>query len=961
MATVEEILREQELKRQLEAGQAFGQPATKAPTELEPAAPTGDQLLENLQRRIDETAPTGPPRLGAGTPADRAIDNLSARIARQATVEGRPWGSPVGLVQGLATGAQEMAGSLLGVGTSLLSATPQNISQRVSEFTTGAPQGPDPRVAATALLSSLGVDPNGPPPGETIFEQIGRDAVPAAVFAASIIWGAPAAAQLTRSAVAQRVLPQRALDLIERGATSVATRPVTFMNEMLTGQVGATISRVLFEPYRPESLGPWGRFAWDFATELPGAIPAGGLGRRLLPVPRAERFNPLTTPGAPIIPPDASPELAGGLARVQAIRTQDIFDRLIVAALNRAGPNLSPEQAGAPLRGALLAARDLAKNTADELYASIPTNATAGHPSEFILEVQAQLSRAASHPTEAPNFDVEQLNRALRQYTRPVLNPDGTPALNADGTPRIMVLRPTVHDLLATRTTLDRLSRAAAETSTVGAQDKRILQASLDNLVEALTLDIRRGLDHASPSMQAQWELANEVYRLYNERFRRKPVGQLLMTTRHVPLPTAQSEYRTGTALVPNVMLAKQMLNADETAQGVLEAAQRVGLDYAQDPAIANAIRAGVIQRGEDAVLAIFRRDLKRAWDDIQGASVKPAGASDIPTTYNLNPNAARQVSEKARRFFEENEPLLQNWARLTSNMMGTVGRLNRLALARDKFTTSTISQFIGQPIERVITQAMATPNRAHRFQQLYQQFRGNDDMLEGLRRAMINQVFAGHGVSPSVALTRLNSPEFAEPLRAVFRGAEDRLQRLYDMVRATSQIVGDAVNTTAAGRAYLDERGTIQGLSRTERFKRGASIWAAGALIGLPGGHLIARMIPGMGSAGTLSIPMRTSTYMRNLVASRWLEDRVYSLSILRDAVFDPRLEAHLMNAMPGNWTEAQRQFERIGRWARGAERAVNHDVDEYLNQHSRPALLRAIEAQRELDAQTLKGPFGG
>lgn len=1000
MATLEE-----ELFRQMQLGQGAGYSTLAGeaveppapPADLTPPAPSGEAaILSQLdamlaERQAREGRQSGTLFGSNATESERALIELDRMIAAKlpnAPLQTGHLRHGLGAFnQSLANLGGALASPILGPLT-----RPDAASSEGQAFAagTGMEQLKNDvgrsQAAAQAFFRALGFIPSDQPPTPTtLMERIGSDLVQAALVAASTLWGAQYASRLAGTAFLRTMGltggPATAagpstvpgMGAVGRGAAQIRARPVTFASDVVGAQPAGTTTRETLSPageavfgrYEDAGAGAYtGRLLWDFATEaLGGGVGASTLRRigrsRIGFIPDAETLSPLTRPGGPIMGHGASPETAAGTIRAQAVTTIDAFDRMIASAIDQAAaPGVSQQAAGIRLHGSLAAAREFAHETTQRAYAAVPN--AQGNPSDLIDEMLALMAlRRAESGGVGQNVDLPYLGELQQQLFRK--NADGSLYINpTTGNPQFRT-DVTLREIIAIRSEIMHRADRAADSPAAGGQGRRVERELLERLHTAATQDIERWLVPGSPGHQA-WQYANNLYRVFNERFRRGPVERMLRTGPYSPEAAPGVTLQPGQASIPPIELARQLVRADDTAEAVFQASLRFGLAANAGPhlrAAMNAAATGVRLSSEDAISALFRDELADLWTTTQARTAGTSRAPDVGTAFDLSPQPGRAVQAAANRFMQQNEHLLRSWTGVTTDMWRTVNSLNSLMRARNEYTTSIVSQFIGGRIDDVIRTAMDAPDRVARFADLYSAVRHNADALEGVRRAAINRLFDGHGADPNIALARLQSAPYREALTELFRGDTDRLNRLYDLVRVATDIIGPSVTSTARGSARLDERGVTQALGPIAAASRSASINLAGMFLGLVPGHLIARMLPGAGSAAQLSIPLRMSTAARKMVASAWLGDRANVLSIIRDAVFDPTMETYIRMLGPGSHADATRQFQFLSRWLRRAQQTANGDVQEYLEGNWRAAEARERRAFFEDLDRVRKGPF--
>lgn len=807
------------------------------------------------------------------------------------------------------------------------------------------------RDATIGLFRRLGFIPENLGPPQSIAGHIGAELPGAMLTAGMMTAGAPAvAARLAGSAS-----PTGAA--IGDVAAQIAARPASTARAIIGSEPGMVAAR---ETARPAIEGAFpgteyptaaaaARSALFFAVEMLGSVPSERLARSIIPVPRHERFMPAAAPNEPVLHDTSDPDLAGRIARVRSANFVDTMDRGIARALERAGePGLSEAAASVRLREGLLVARDYGRRVVDRAYEAVPDDIR-GRPGNYGNALEAMAETAADYPGEAHRIPLDTIRAQIRQLAKRY-DPDGRVIEWRDDVP--------VWELNRLRSDLIQQARDAAETTVTGSQANRYYKENLDILTGLLTREIS-DIGAVNPRFQPLLDYANGLYRSYNDRFLRGPVGELLITTRHAPQARPGVPTPPGAAQTPPTLVAREMLNPRETADAVAGALQWVR-DISPTTGLGRAIADGTARRADEAIRVMFSDEILRHYENAQNAALKPANAQDIPTVMSMQRGPVADAVTRARNWMADNAPLLTRWTDATTRLFDTTARMNRMLQARDAHTQSTVSLFMGRPATEVVEQTLRTPDSAQRFGQLFRMFRTNNDFLEGIQRALIDSVFAGRGADPNIALARMRQGAYSDALKAMFTNDPDKLDRLYKMVENAAQITTTAVSSTTSGNARILPNVLTDQLRLHERFAK--SLWEnVWRIAGLASGNVLARTIPLMGSAGSLSIPMRMGRAARDLAAASWIQNRREALSIIRDAVFNPELEAWLKNNSAGNYTDMLSAHNQLNRYLRRFYAATNQDIDEMIQGHGSRLYWQERRKAREEMARQRSGPFGG
>lgn len=840
-------------------------------------------------------------------------------------------------------------------------------SPAIAPFLPSAPEGEqltpyqrlDERISASrdatvGLFERLGfVPPDLPQRPDTLLGAAMSELPGALAFGGATVAGAPriAAAAAGATSPLGRSVGQL--------AGEIAARPVTAASSIVGAEPGMVMTREAARPYieaatpgadtsLPQAVA---RSAALFATEMLGSIPTERLARaivpRILPGARSEIPTPTAPYNEPILRSVADPEVAGRLIRARQVNLIDQTDRMIVRTLEGAGvPGITEANASRKLRGGLLAARDFVEAESRRAYSEVPEHIT-GQPGSFRDAVSDQLNEASRYPAIADTYDVPRL-RSIQQQLQTML-PDGTPVWRTNVP---------IKELSDIRSRLIQSARDASETSVLGSQASRERQANLNYLVDELTRSIE-SIGSADPKFQPAFDYANKTYRMFNDRFRRGPIGEILMNTRAQPLAREGTPEIPGGSRIPPTMVARELLNPNETAEAVAQAVERMG-DLKGATILNQLIQQRVVKTTEDAVRVMFQQKIQSHFDALDAAATKPRHIEDIPTQYSTQPGPVRSTVLKARQWVEENGPLLERWTNLTSGLMGAVRRMTRLQEARQEFTTNIATQFMGRNAPEVVDEAIRSPNPGARFRSIFNQFHRDDRIIEGIQRAVIDSIFEGRGGDPNVALSRMRQGNYREALEAIFRNDPKKLQRLYEMTDDAAKIVGEAVNSSRSGVATLSPADVFGNLSKPQQYAQTIkeNVYRIG---GLMGGHVLLKAIPLMGQAASLSVPMRMGRAGREMVVAAMLKDRKQALNIVRDAVMDPNFEAWLNDKSGTSFAEQQAHFEKLLRYLRRTEAATNQDVDEYLVGNADRMYWQERRKVRASIAEHNTNPFGG
>lgn len=749
---------------------------------------------------------------------------------------------------------------------------------------------------------------------------------------------------------------QRAIGSV---GAEIATRPVTSTAMMLGSEPGMVAAREYVNPMVErgvETVLPSEQYPIsstvakrlittpiEMIASVPTAMAARLAARPITPY--AERFMPTIPEASPILPRTSDPEVAGRIARTQTAKMTDFVDRTIARVLQRAGdPGLSEQNASISLRRGLLTARRFVERSVDQAYNDVPWAVT-GSPRALRDALLDMADQAVNFPGEAVNYPMDHIRPILNQLRGPIVNGIQTWRDNVPA-----------RELNRLRATLRQASRDVAEVSVTGTNSNRILRTNLDELVEAATHSIE-AIGSPNPTFQVRLDYANALNRMYNDRFRRGPIGDLLMTTRHAPIATTTTETVPGISRVPPTQVAREMLNPNETAEAIHQAMARTAA-MTQNPRLAAMVQSGTSRRGDQAVRSMFVEDIFEGLQAAQATARRPPGAQGIPTETSLQREPVAGAVKAAQNWLRKNEPLLRAWTDTTTRLTSVVDRVTRLLAARDEHTATLLNRFLGSNAEEAIEAGLRSGDARGQFQSLYRTLRHNPDFMEGIQRGLINSLFKGEGADPNVALQRLRTPHFREAFEVMFQDRPRDLDRLYNMIRDTTNIVGRAVRA-AGGRASVDVDAAQAALTMRERAKLGAGTWLAG-IVGLAGGNIVHRVLPLMGQAGALGIPARMSRTARDLVASAWVADRAKALARVRDAVFDPQMEALLRDAAPGNYTDMRSYYNKVLRYARRLEALTNEDVDRMLGVEG-PEAIREDRRKVERELRDMrKSPFG-
>lgn len=811
------------------------------------------------------------------------------------------------------------------------------------------------------LAERAGFVPEGLGPPTTVAGHVGAELPTAMLMAGASVGAAP------RIASAAAGSPGTVSSAIGELAGQIAARPGSAARSIVASEPGMVAARENARPFIEAAtpgadegrlLPTAARAAALFATELVGGIPSERLFRRLMPI-RSELAPGVPTPKESIVK-DVDPEMAGRIIRTRQVNLIDQTDNAITLALQRAAePGLTEAVASRRLDGGLLAARDFVAAESKRAYSEVPKDIT-GNPSGFRDFALDLLARAEQYPAIADTIPVERLRAIVRQLQEgtqalqgtPTIPPTVTP-LDATGKPILSRTNPPltapqvrytpgqqgtpgriapvwrenipVQELDEIRSRLIQEARDASELTVTGTNDKRPLKANLDALVDELTRSIE-GIGSVDPRYQPALDYARATYRLYNERFMHGPVGELLMTTRHAPRAVEGAAELPGTRKIPAAQVARQMLKTNETADAIAGAVESLG-DIQGSTVLRQLIQQRVVNSAEDAVKVMFRKEVMDHFNSLENVAEKPRNIQDIPTQGSTRPGPIRSAVQKANDWVEGHAPLFEKWAKLTADTYSVARRLNRLLEARNEHAINVASQFIGRNAVEVVEEAIRSPNPGARFASLYRQFKNEPTILEGLQRAVVDSVFANRGADPNVALARMRSGNYNDALKAIFQNDPNKFDRLWQMTRDASDILGNAVRSTQSGTATL-----LPDEARAQMGKLGRGLQTlkenGARIVALAGGHLLLKAIPFMGSAAALSVPMRMGRAGADMVAQAWLADRRQALSFIRDAAFNPTHEAWLRNHAPENFSEANRQYNQLTRYLRRFEATINEPV---------------------------------
>lgn len=847
------------------------------------------------------------------------------------------------------------------------------------------------RDATVGLFQRLGFIPEGQQAPSSIAGHIGAGLPQALAFGGLTIGGAPAVARA--GAASSRPTAQAFGEIAEQ----IAQRPATTARSLVSSEFGMVAARETARPYVDQVLDPQSpnlltqaaRSALMFGIEMLGSIPTERLGR-LFPVPRAERFSPMTPHSEPILSDVSNPVVAGQIARTRSVQFQDAIDRQLARVMERtAEPGLDEATAGRNLRGGLLAARDYAKSEVNRAWGEVDQSIT-GNSTGVVNAIEDMLAQARAAPAVADNFPVRileairaQLFQGMRTVpgqpaTPPTITPAGgppwqpgrgQPPLTAGrvtvtpgtpGTParQVPVWRDnvSVQELHDIRSKLLREADIVSETNVLQPRPNLVLAANINRLIDEITNSIE-AIGSVDPRFQGAFDYARDATRLYFERFRRGPVGDLLMVTRQTPFATEGSTIPVGGQRIPATEFARQMLQGDETATAIAQAGQTFGRQLANPP-LGGLAQGRVREAGDAAARTMFHKHVMDFFQDAQDRAAKPRSVEDLTTTYSVTRPPVAGAATRATQWLRENRTALEAWTGTTARIGQAVDRINRLLVARDAHTQSVLSQFIGRNATEVFEESLRAPNSAERFNLLYRSFKNNPQFLEGAQRALIDMVFAGRGADPNIALARLTQGNYSDALRALFQNDPAKLDRLYKMVRLAAETIGDTVSSTAAGGARIVPNKVKELLSPVERAARGTASFFA-RLMGLQAGGLVARMLPVAGGAAGLSIPLRWGRGASEYIAYQWLQARKSALDIVRDAVFDPDLEARLHDLAPNNYRDLQARNLQLNRYLRRLEAATNEEADRVLTRDGNRLYWQERRKIREDMARARKGPF--
>lgn len=775
--------------------------------------------------------------------------------------------------------------------------------------------------ATQSLFERLGFIPPqlGPPQG--VLEHASAELPGAILTTAATLGAAPLAEAATAGSTG--AIGQT----INRFAGEMAARPATFARSMIGSEPGMVIGREAARPYiegvtpNADTSAPQAavRSALMFGAEMLGSVPTDFMARKIIPVPRLEQVSAVKPRPQPVLSDVPNPEVAGRIVRARQVSLLDTIDRAFAITIERAGvPGLNEATASRRLRGGLLAARDFMSDEVTRAYNEIPNYIT-GNPSGFRDSVLDQLNDARRFPAVADTYPVERL-QGIQQQLMAGRDAQGRPIWRQDIP---------ISELNDIRSRLIQQGRDASEVSVLGSQASRELQRNINHLTDELTHSIE-AIGTVEPRFQPAYDYANSTYRMYNDRFRRGPIGDLLMTTRHTPLAREGTPELPGSGRFSPTEFAQQLLNGNETADAIAQAVERMG-DTRGATILRSLIQQRVVNNVEDAVRTVFTDQIRSAFEQGQASAIKPANVQDIQTAYQMQPGPLRSADLAARKWMDKYAPVLERFTNVTSQLYRVSDRLNRLVQARNDYTTNIASQFIGRPAAEVISQTLRAPNSHELFQSLFRQFNRSPEILEGLQRGLIDNVFEGYGADPNQALARLREAPYRDAFEALFRNDPSKVDRLYQLTKDAADITSPAISSTASGRARLLPNEVYKQQPFLQRVKQTIleNVFRIG---GLATGHVLLGAIPLMGSAAALSVPMRMGRAGRELVASAWLKGRLTALSVVKDAVFDPGLEAWLRNNAPNNYTDMQSSLDQISRYLRRFEAATNDDINKYI-----------------------------
>lgn len=795
-------------------------------------------------------------------------------------------------------------------------------------------------------------------PYDTYLENLGANIAGVLPISAGIVRGAGALSGLATTGAS------RGSRFVGQIAEQIRSHPVTFTTMNVGAEVGATGARQFQDPYLrgilPGTEYPITAGVGRALLSLPGEMLAGGptawvarhLGQMSRVIPRAEHFRPHTVASGPVIPRHASPEEADTIARVHTEQTLDFIDRAILRTIQRAGePGLTEAQASVRFREGMLSARDFLFDSTQRAYDDLPLHIT-GNPSNYGNTLEATLDLLGREmQDEAQNWPVDMMRNQLRQLSRTL--DDAGETIGWNEVP--------IRELNLMRRNLIRAQRNSAETNVLQ-MSNRSLHDNIGYLIGRLDEVIDNIGSSVDPNFQAQLDYAQALYRMYNDRFRRGPVGAMLMRNRHAPIATAGDPNPVpGYDDIAPIQVARQLIaprGNNDVAEGVHQALTNL-VRMSDDPVQASTLANAAMQRGDEAIRTMFANEIADYFENAQATVARPKLPPTSNVTHSLQPGPIRQSVKQATDWIRDNETLLRSWTDTTARIMGTVRSIQRMQETRNAHVRSLVNRFLGQRVENVVEDAMNMPNARAQFQGLHRALGGNPDFLEGMQRALFNHLTRGDGIDPSVALGRMRQPQYMDVLPIFF--TRDQLDRMHNIFRDASGILGDAVRAQG-GRLSLNQKEALSrgslGMAGAARF--GISRWLFG-LGGLMLGNIAHRVLPLMGQAGALGIPAKMSGAARNLIAGLWVKDRVNAMNHIREAVFDPGIEALLRDAAPGNYKDLQNHFLKVSRQFRRMEALVNSDVDAMVRGNGPELLRQQRQQQREEEARIRRSPYGG
>lgn len=387
-------------------------------------------------------------------------------------------------------------------------------------------------------------------------------------------------------------------------------------------------------------------------------------------------------------------------------------------------------------------------------------------------------------------------------------------------------------------------------------------------------------------------ENALAISRTVNDRLSRSPIAQIMAATQ-------RGEGRIAPEVAGSELMRDTRQFGTGGPQSVIDATQPIprapAPTYGPTGFPTNA-SAQLQTAGPHAINAMddyIRADFRQAVDEAVAAKV-PTSADPVANQSARTETAVRAADRWRSQFEEQAAPFV----RATTRIANAMARMNTSFANRIAVENAALTRFFvarGLNTTSAVEQIMRSENPARTIREVLGGTAGlpgiarDPAALAGFRRTLVTEFLReSGGTDVARVAARFRTPRWASAFNAVLDPAE--------MARMTR------IMNTAEQLASQDPR--------VVRRVMGRGLTFLGNLVGLHGGHIVAKVLAGNTQQGALSFPARGAAIGRNWVANFMRERPVQEM--MQMAIFDERVERMLLSRLPSNRSELTR-FARL------------------------------------------------